>query len=534
MARAITRNISESFDLDISFESNMQSEPPLDDDGDLDSTMVEFSTGLQKFETKFDLLTVKESDSHSRLHYQEDVLRRSLSLQVLTVLSAALGQRFSPLLLHSLYPVLNALVSANSFVRASGIAALQHISHNMAYASTSNFLLANFDYALDAISQRLTRRQLDIDAAKVMSILVTLVGKDIVIRAQDVVEECFDRLDDFHGYKAVVEGLVAVLVNVLDAISNGTVAGEFHREVHHPEKFAQPTFESFASWFKFESKPKEKPTNQGFEFTPQTALEGPDKTKSLAQDPHPEEAKPPSPAHELTKRILDRSIPFLTHKSPLIRARVLNLMATSVSVLTDSALLPSVHAAWPYVMNRLSDEDTFVVTAAANFVETLSLMAGDFMSPRVWEDVWPRFQKILRRLEAAESESALRVWNTPRVKGPVSAYTNTHRLTMAILRTMTNAVGSTLVPHDVEWELAISFRRLLRDSAQQEIQAQTVRLYRALQEISSDLVWLVLSGTIMEHQGTKVQGKMESVRFLCKDGKITKNVQSVLGAEANQ
>ncbi|KAG1859445.1 hypothetical protein C8R48DRAFT_774779 [Suillus tomentosus] len=55
-------------------------------------------------------------------------------------------------------------------------------------------------------------------ATKVMAVLVRLVGADVVQKAGDVVEECFHRLDEYHGYDVIVQNLMGVLGEVIKVI----------------------------------------------------------------------------------------------------------------------------------------------------------------------------------------------------------------------------------------------------------------------------------------------------------------------------
>lgn len=127
---------------------------------------------------------------------QTVVIHTALALHILSISAGCLQSQFAPLLLHALYPVIRSLVSSHTILSETAMAALHFISDSAGYASPSNLLLSNFDYALDSISRRLLRSRLDVKATKVMVILVRLVGKDVVKRAGDVVEECFDRLDE--------------------------------------------------------------------------------------------------------------------------------------------------------------------------------------------------------------------------------------------------------------------------------------------------------------------------------------------------
>ena len=98
---------------------------------------------------------------------------------------------------------------------------------------------------------------------------------------------------------------------------------------------------------------------------------------------------------------------FLTHGSPTVRAQILTLLARAVPVLPESALLPSIHHAWPYILNRFSDREAFVLSAAAALVEALATQVGDFMHTRIWDDIWPRFKSMIADLNAADATSAL-------------------------------------------------------------------------------------------------------------------------------
>ncbi|TFY64496.1 hypothetical protein EVG20_g5928, partial [Dentipellis fragilis] len=157
-------------------------------------------------------------------------LHQSICLQLLSVTAGVLQARFTPLLIHTLYPILHSVVSPLPHVATSGLAALSFVTLSTSYASPANLLLSNFDYALDAISRRLSRQRLDVDALKVLLVLVRLVGHDVVQKAGDVVEECFDRLDEYHGYDIVVEGLVEVLGEVVKVVGEDDDSHVVHED----------------------------------------------------------------------------------------------------------------------------------------------------------------------------------------------------------------------------------------------------------------------------------------------------------------
>ncbi|KAJ7928533.1 hypothetical protein B0H13DRAFT_2248361 [Mycena leptocephala] len=388
------------------------------------------------------LKIVQSSSTKPKSSSTQPILHRTLCLQLLAVLSGILQARSTPLLIYTLYPVLHSLVSPVLHLSSTALATLNFMAASASYASSANLLLSNFDYALDAVARRLTRRWLDVDATKVLIVLVRLVGADVVDKASDVVEECFDRLDEFHGYDVIVEGLI----EVEEAASRG------------------------------DTPPR--PTSPSIEFPPDS---------EQLNAPSIDEEPPSTPTQILTKQIVTRSLYFLTHGSPVIRARILSLLATSVPVLPESALLPSIHSAWPFILNRLADPETFVVAAAASLVEALVTHVGSFMYRRMWNDVWPRYRTMLAKLDVADATNAL----TRRGRGAVgteSAYTHSHRFMTATMK----GVQSQDTP---VWQAILSFRRFLHRHNHDELQRCAREFYIAASANNADVVWLALKMT---------------------------------------
>lgn len=431
-------------------------------------------------------------------------LHAALALQLLSISASVLGPRFPPLLLHSLYPVLRSLVSSNALLSSTAMAALSHITAASGYASPANLLLSNFDYALDSASRRLFRSRLDLKATKVLVILVRLVGKDVVERAGDVVEECFDRLDDYHGYSAVVEGLFEVLSEVVKAVE---AEGAMETPRSNPwaapvaTSEAKPGAAAFMEWYKQRKAEKQsEETSEDFEpaphrpWGPQTHLDDDEARKDPPRSPDSEIAKQ-SIAQTLISKIIRRCLPFLTHSSPLIRTRMLSLMRSASVVLPVQEIGPTIHSAWPFILNRLKDSQTFVVTEAASLIDTLAWHFVEFMESRIYQDVWPAYRRMLEALEAGDRESALAV----RKQGPETPYGHSHRLYTAIISTLNSLFAASgernSVKNEMTWDIAVKCRRFLSASANKELQGIARNLYQNLGRLNRDLVWLVLCAT---------------------------------------
>ena len=533
LARSVAKTISELWDEP---KEDELTQPTRETQSQALVDVVDENTII---EHKVGLLTIRAPGTSATTHEERNSptsqpnLHAVLSIQLLSISSGILQARFSSLFLRVLYPVLHSVVSANVHLSSSALAGLKYITNSTSYASPANLLLANFDYALDAISRRLSRRWLDLDATKVLVLLVRLIGRDVVERAGDVVEECFDRLDEYHGYQVLVEGLVEVLAEVVRVVGEDE-SSRVDRTNEDPPPEPRPSaddqrFEEFFHWLEHRD---EAPNPEGEDTTdygpaPRKAL-GKEATEmdQVGEAPEPTGEDPVStPTQLLTKQIVSRSIYFLTHSSPLIRARILTLLTNSVPVLPASAVLPSIHQAWPFVLNRFSDKEGWVVSAAAGLVESLSTNVGSFMQRRVWDDVWPKFRMLLDQLEVGDKSSALARRGYEGGIGTESAYTHSHRLYRSILRTVIAGIQKVRTEDAILFEVILLFRRFLGKGVHEELQRYARELYIGVAKQNADVVWLILEGTVGDIQGDDPRTKWMEEKW-----DIRENVALVLSS----
>ncbi|KAI0788681.1 armadillo-type protein [Abortiporus biennis] len=524
--RSLARSLAEMWDN----EELLQQGDVLEEPSHIeDNSIVEHVSGLKTIRAGLmDPKNLASSSEHSNKSGFDSLLHKALALQLLAITSGVLQARFTPLFLYTLYPVLRSLISPSHYLSTAGLAALNYMATFTSYASPANMLLSNFDYALDSVSRRLSRRWLDIDATQVLVMLVRLVGRDIVSKAGDVVEECFDRLDEYHGYEVLVDGLIAVLAEVVEVVAtdveNITLVDDSKVNVEETSSRADATkIPAFLDWYEHrKDPPADVEEEEDFGPVPQRAWGSADKEEPedegnlRAEDPDP---KPPiTPTQVLTSQIVSRSMYFLTHGSPVIRSKILTLLGSAATVLPASSIMPSIHYAWPFILNRLTDPEPFVVCAAAQLIESLSAHVGESMYRRVWDDVWPRFKTILSKLAEADASSAL-ARRGPAAVGTQSAYTQSHRLYRALLRTMAAAVKGIQPNDSAIWEVIMLFRRFLHREAHEELQAFARGLYQAIAANNEDAVWLALKGT---------EGEIEEWIFLHEKWNISQNVELIL------
>ncbi|KAG8811135.1 hypothetical protein FRC19_004087 [Serendipita sp. 401] len=467
--------------------------------------LVEHVKGFQQIQKLLDLGKKAKPSNQAALREQQRVLYRALSLHLLALSSSILENRFSAMLLQALYPILHYFVSTDSFLSATAQSTLLHVTQASGYASPANLLLSNFDYALGSVSRHLTRQRLDMHAPKVLVILIRLVGKSVVDRAADVVEECFDRLDDYHGYRVIVEGLVEVLLEVVKELEREEIVTpqdiSSRREDLERERYQKPRADllEFCEWLENTKKPAATEEKEDFGPFPRRAWgeEGETDAKDASPETKDEESKL-SPTQALVQQIVDKAIYFLTHSSPLIRARILSVLTSSISTLsnTKSTLLPSIHTAWPFILNRFNDPEPFVVTEAAELITALVEHVGGFMDIKVWDDIWPNFVHLISRLEKADKQYALTRRDHPNMLGMPSAYTTSHRLYRAILRTTSHSVSVLVAKDKVFWEVLLVCRRFLDKHGHEELQKLARDLYIEAAMKNADAVWLALKGSV--------------------------------------
>ncbi|TFY63135.1 hypothetical protein EVJ58_g3426 [Rhodofomes roseus] len=530
LARGIAKRVAESW-TDFDDEEVLQQQDSKPPGADEDSVLVEHVKGFLTIRATVDSESKPSRPARPRPADQL-LLHKAVSLQLLSITAGILEARFASLLLHTLYPILHSVVSESPLVSTTGMASLNFVATITSYASPANMLLSNFDYALDAVSRRLSRRWLDVDATKVLVALVRLVGRDAVQKAGDVVEECFDRLDEYHGYEVIVDGLIEVLSEVVKIVEEDDDS-RFHKGPKAAEPPAPPDdahMEAFFKWYahRHDHVEEEHESSRDDSYPREAwgkAADAGGQTEQTEPVPDPTAEPPSTPSQALTKQIVSRSLYFLTHGAPTIRARILLVLSSAVPVLPESALLPSIHHAWPFILNRLSDQEPFVVSAAAALIESLSAHVGEFMHRRIWDDIWPRFRKMLEKLRASDADSALARRGSGAV-GTESAYTVSHRLYRSMLKTMTAAVVAVRGQDSALWDVTVLFRRFLQSQAHEELQACARDLYAAITVNNEDAVWLVLSAT---------QGKSDRTMDFLSQPKweIRENVRAVLGPDDN-
>lgn len=120
-----------------------------------------------------------------------------------------------------LYFVLAQFGSSNPFVNQHAMATVGELALYCGYASIANMLEDNSDYLTHSISRQLLPHQYDIQAPFVLEHLIRLIGLRNMFPLIEplILQECFELLDDYHGYDLVCEQLINLFRCVVHLIS---------------------------------------------------------------------------------------------------------------------------------------------------------------------------------------------------------------------------------------------------------------------------------------------------------------------------
>lgn len=432
--------------------------------------------GSKSEETTVDTEARRRARAVAQVHLADSFL-----LSLLASSASLLGPSgFRPLLLRTLYPLISALTSSPK-VQLAAQEALERIATACAYASVQSCVLDHADYVLGAASHRLisglgpelfahfsalppTASKSDVvlgqggrspatligahSAPLVLVEMIHMLGPEAVPLIEDAVDEVLDALDRYHGHDGLCSGLLAVLDGLVEvmvddereqehaakvSLSNSSlgISSSDAREKASAQipaigsKCSDPLVEmvEFEEWF----------THRNDDLPEENDLPGANATEERATpaEAEAEDASPPPPtrSQEVVAQILAKAVPFLSHSSSFLRARVLRLLQRGVVVLApqgrEAELLPVIHRAWPFVLSRLgrsstslggtnfsrahsqgstkrsaasddlTEEEPYVWIEAAGLVESLARHVPEFMAKRIVDDAWPRLARLL-------------------------------------------------------------------------------------------------------------------------------------------
>ncbi|KAJ2040456.1 hypothetical protein GGI03_001006 [Coemansia sp. RSA 2337] len=429
-------------------------------------------------------LTVQEPSSpvlaKSNVGSDDESSRVLQSCAVLNAISAivpTMGSGAAYYLDLLLFPLLQISSADSPLLRDQAQRALIILAHTTGSLSIPDLLKSNIDYIIEGCSQQLRLVELHPQVFHILTSAVLLVGQDILVYLNDVVEDSLDVCEDMLDDKVVTTSALQFLEVVTRTVAAGRrttgliesgETGKSPVEIADPDPIgrvlcelddwdAQDQISEFVDF----GPSEEEPVNSEL-------------ATRLTPENKEEEEEAGSP---LAIKISLVAQNFLAAETGAQQLLALKIVQNAIHALTDTRdLLPLINEVWPALVHRLDrGRDLFYVTlAACDVIEAVCQLGESWMRKRVHDDLWLHFQHILR--EAS----------------PVSvAQKSTERdLVFRILRTMRTVVYHVPLDDPTAWDLSWLAMRFLES---EPLSPHVLELLKTMVPVYGDKIWLILA-----------------------------------------
>ncbi len=343
----------------------------------------------------------------------------AVGLEVIAYCSECQGEEFRSNLVDALYPVVQLLGSSKQHLREHAITTLNIVSGSCGYNKTSDMIVENVDYLVNAVSLKLNTFNISPQTPRVLVMIIKLSGPSLLPYLDDVVGSIFAALDNFHGYPLLVDSLFSVLGEIVNESTNSgqlriAAGGEINHKKHKPQPSSIKDVIDLLAKMKGKASTRERLEHQDFPRQPwksaKELLDGKELKEDDEEEPEEEPAsskeavKPaPTKVYTMVTSIARLSQHYLTSPSSHLRLRLLDLLSTASSALcnNEEAFLPLLNDVWPVVVKRLCDAEPYVVIGAAKTIGSLCKAAGDFMATRIRTE----WQSIIKLIKSSKTKA---------------------------------------------------------------------------------------------------------------------------------
>uniref|UniRef100_UPI0037E6FDC3 TELO2-interacting protein 1 homolog n=1 Tax=Semicossyphus pulcher TaxID=241346 RepID=UPI0037E6FDC3 len=428
------------------------------------------------------------SASTSTIHQlNSNIWQLCIQLEGIACFAQALGRDFRPLLMTSLYPVLEKAGEETLLVSQAALGSMWDISQACGYFSLKELINENSDYLLNDISLNLQRLSQHPQAPRVLTVMLTHSDSSLLPLVGDIVQDVLTALDLSYDHTAAL--FCSVLHALMKALARWfpSSCGKTKESARAKKTSSHEEVFDIHQFMLDYNKQKELAEGIGIEEDVSSEdLEVPPPMECEdVEDIGGPDVKAELPLHlSITKDVMERCIHLLSDPSLRVRLKVLDVLELCVCVLSEkeNELLPMAHRCWPPLLQRLIADDPLAVLRAFRVMCTLGETCGDFLRRRVSKEVLPKLCSSLER-QAPISAKA----------GPVYTHTLAYKLQLAVLQ----GLGSLCQRLDLgEADLdAVCEACLPYLSCRQHIRLQEASLsvFRHLIQVDPDAFWFTLN-----------------------------------------
>ncbi|KAF0036699.1 hypothetical protein F2P81_012011 [Scophthalmus maximus] len=318
------------------------------------------------------------SSSTSTIHQlNSNIWQLCIQLEGIACFSQALGRDFRPLLMTSLYPVLEKAGEETLLVSQAALGSMWDISEACGYPSPKELINENSDYLLNDISLNLQRLHQHPQAPRVLTVMLTHSDCSLLPLVGDIVQDVLMALDLSYDHTA------ALFCSVLHALMQALVRW-FPSSCKRADESGRPQQTSaeqevfnIRQFLLDYRKEKELAEGIGIEEDDTEDLEIPPPTECEdVDDIVGPDVKAELPSHlNITKDVMERCIHLLSNPGLRVRLKVLDVLELCVCVLSEKEdeLLPMAHRCWPALLQRLTADEPLAVLRAFRSIKQCNL-----------------------------------------------------------------------------------------------------------------------------------------------------------------
>ncbi|XP_019718553.1 TELO2-interacting protein 1 homolog [Hippocampus comes] len=409
-----------------------------------------------------------------------------IQLEGVACFAQALGHDFRPLLMTSLYPVLEKAGEETLLIRQAALDSMWDISKACGYLSLKDLINENSDYLLNDISLNLQRLSQHPQAPRVLTVMLTHSDGTLLPLVRDIIQDVLTALDLSYDHTASV--FSSVLLALMKALARWfpLTSSKTKESARSKRTLAGQEVFNIRQFLLDYRKQKELAEGIGIEEDDPQDLEIPPPTEFEEDDDADDcDVKAELPAHlSITKDVMERCIHLLSDSNLCLRLKMLDVLELCISVLSEreNELLPMAHRCWPALVQRLTADDPLAVLRAFRVLCTLGRTCGDFLRRRVSKEILPKLTSSLTK-QAPVSAKA----------GPVYTHTLAYKLQLAVLEGLGSLCQSLDLAEadlDVVCEACLPYL-----SCKQPIRLQQACLsvFHHLTQVDPDAFWLMLN-----------------------------------------
>ncbi|KAJ2354781.1 hypothetical protein GGF43_003066, partial [Coemansia sp. RSA 2618] len=338
---------------------------------------------------------------------QHDV-HELMVLDVVSTLVPVIGPSVAYYMDTLLFPLLQTTMARSPVLQAQARRTLDMLAQQTS-GSVSQMLRDNVDYIVEGCSQQIRSVALHPHVFGILSGAVRLVGRDILVFMDDVVEDTLDVCEQLaydSAYAAngdsgeeIVTGALQFLeivtrtiaTDVADASAKAIEDNAFDR------KLTMPDSDPIGSVLDEIDDAAAARMMEDLVLTDDTT----ETQVAQAQDESNDQEEAGPVGSPLAIKIVLSVQSFLYADSGAHQLLALKTVHNAVSALRSTRdVLPLINEVWPTLVSRLksSRQDAFYVTlAACDVIEHVCTQGESWMRKRVRDDLWPHFEDILQR-----------------------------------------------------------------------------------------------------------------------------------------